>query len=87
MDAKAPECKFRVAASVHVYDVPLMTTVGRKSVCDWLRKLADDLQDEPEIFAVAFRARYWYPVKDEGEEVSTVAKKAKKAKKAGGKKC
>jgi hypothetical protein len=38
-----------------------MTTRGRKAVCGWLRKLADDLQNEPEAFAKTFRARYLYP--------------------------
>ena len=33
----------KVAASVTVYQVADMTTKGRKAVCGWLRKLADDL--------------------------------------------
>jgi hypothetical protein len=37
-----------------------MTDKGRKEVCDWLRKLARDLQREPESFAKTFRARYLY---------------------------
>ena len=53
--------KTRVAASVTVYRVGDMTTRGRKAVCGWLRKLADDLQNEPEAFAKTFRARYLYP--------------------------
>jgi hypothetical protein len=51
----------KVAASVTVYRVGDMTTRGRKAVCGWLRKLADDLQNEPEAFAKTFRARYLYP--------------------------
>jgi hypothetical protein len=50
-----------VAASVTVYRVGDMTKRGRKAVCGWLRKLANDLQDEPEAFAKTFRARYLYP--------------------------
>jgi len=50
----------KVAASVTVYRVGDMTTRGRKAVCGWLRKLADDLQNEPEAFAKTFRARYLY---------------------------
>lgn len=50
----------KVAASVTVYQVADMTTKGRKAVCGWLRKLADDLQREPESFAKTFRARYLY---------------------------
>jgi hypothetical protein len=53
--------KQAVAASVTVYRVADMTTKGRKEVCGWLRKLADDLQREPESFAKTFRARYLYP--------------------------
>jgi len=52
--------KQAVAASVTVYRVADMTTKGRKAVCGWLRKLADDLQNEPETFAKTFRARYLY---------------------------
>lgn len=51
----------KVAASVTVYRVGDMTTRGRKAVCGWLRKLADDLQNEPEAFAKTFSARYLYP--------------------------
>lgn len=51
----------KVAASVTVYGVGDMTTRGRKAVCGWLRKLADELQNEPEAFAKTFRARYLYP--------------------------
>ena len=43
-----------------VYRVADMTKKGRKEVCGWLRKLADDLQREPESFAKTFRARYLY---------------------------
>jgi hypothetical protein len=50
----------KVAASVTVYQVADMTDKGRKEVCDWLRKLARDLQREPESFAKTFRARYLY---------------------------
>ena len=50
----------KAAASVTVYQVANMTTKGRKAVCGWLRKLADDLQREPESFAKTFRARYLY---------------------------
>lgn len=53
--------KQNVAASVTVYRVGDMSMKGRKAVCDWLRKLADDLQNEPEAFAKTFRARYLYP--------------------------
>jgi hypothetical protein len=53
--------KQAVAASVTVYRVGDMTAKGRKAVCGWLRKLADDLQNEPEAFAKTFRARYMYP--------------------------
>lgn len=51
----------KVAASVTIYRVPEMTTKGRKNICDWLRKLADDIQREPEAYAKTFRARYHYP--------------------------
>lgn len=51
----------KVAASLTVYQVADMTDKGRKEVCDWLRKLARDLQREPETFAKTFRARYLYP--------------------------
>jgi hypothetical protein len=57
----------KVAASVTVYRVGDMTTRGRKAVCGWLRKLADDLQNEPEAFAKTFRARYLYPANALGE--------------------
>ena len=57
--------KQAVAASVTVYRVADMTTKGRKEVCGWLRKLADDLQREPESFAKTFRARYLYPANAE----------------------
>ena len=50
----------KVAASVTVYRVADMTKKGRKEVCGWLRKLADDLQREPESFAKTFRAQYLY---------------------------
>ena len=53
--------KYAVAVSVTVYRGDDMTTRGRKAVCVWLRKLADDLQNEPESFAKTFRARYLYP--------------------------
>ena len=58
----------KVVASLTVYQVADMTDKGRKEVCDWLRKLARDLQHEPETFAKTFRARYLYPAnkKDEG---------------------
>ena len=55
----------KVAASVTVYRVGDMTTRGRKAVCGWLRKLADELQNEPEAFAKTFRARYLYPANTE----------------------
>jgi len=51
----------KVAASVTVYQVADMTDKGRKEVCDWLRRLARNLQREPESFAKTFRARYLYP--------------------------
>ena len=44
-----------------------MTDKGRKEVCDWLRRLARDLQREPEAFAKTFRARYLYPANASGE--------------------
>jgi hypothetical protein len=50
----------KVAASLTVYQVADMTDKGRKEVFDWLRKLARDLQREPETFAKTFRARYLY---------------------------
>ena len=55
------KAQHKVAASVTVYRVDDMKTRGRKAVCGWLRKLADDLQNEPEAFAKTFRARYMYP--------------------------
>ena len=61
----------KVAASVTVYRVGDMTTRGRKAVCGWLRKLADDLQNEPEAFAKTFRARYLYPANATGERPET----------------
>jgi hypothetical protein len=57
----------KVAASVTVYRVADMTDNGRKEVCDWLRKLARDIQREPETFAKTFRARYLYPANALGE--------------------
>lgn len=60
-----------VAASVTVYRVGDMTTLGRKAVCGWLRKLANDLQNEPEAFAKTFRARYLYPANARVEPVPT----------------
>ena len=64
----------KVAASVTVYRVGDMTTRGRKAVCGWLRKLADDLQNEPEAFAKTFRTRYLYSPNAEahGRRSSTV---------------
>ncbi len=50
----------KVAASVTVYRVAEMTTMGRKEVCGWLRKLSYDLLYQPEAFAKTFRARYMY---------------------------
>ena len=55
--------KTKVAASVMVYGVAEMTPKGRREVCNWLRRLAGDLQREPDTFAKTFRARYWYEVK------------------------
>ena len=52
--------KDKVAASVTVHQVADMTDKGRKAVCDWLRKLARDLQREPDAFSKTFRARYLY---------------------------
>jgi hypothetical protein len=52
--------KDKVAASVTVYQVADMTDKGHKAVCDWLRKLAKDLQREPDAFSKTFRARYLY---------------------------
>lgn len=49
-----------VAASVTVHHVADMTTKGRKAVCDWLRRIADELQAEPDAFSANFRARYMY---------------------------
>ena len=37
------ETKDRVAASLTIYRVADMTAKGRKAVCKWLRKVADDL--------------------------------------------
>lgn len=54
----------KVAASVTIYRVPEMTMKGRKKICDRLRKLADDIQREPEAYAKTFRARYHYSVKE-----------------------
>jgi hypothetical protein len=45
---------------VNVYRVADMTKKGRKAVCGWLRKLANDLEKEPDAFAKRFRARYLY---------------------------
>lgn len=55
----------KVAASVTVYQVADMTDKGRKEVCDWLRKLARDIQGKPESFAKTFRARYFYTPNEE----------------------
>ena len=54
----------KVAAQVTVHRVADMTDNGRKQVCDWLRKLARDLQREPGAFANTFRARYMYAAKE-----------------------
>ena len=53
----------KAAASLTVYRVADMTDKGRKEICDWLRKLARDLQREPESFGKTFRARYFYAAK------------------------
>jgi len=50
----------KVAASLTVYRIADMTPKGRKAICSWLRKLAADIQKEPESFAKMFRARYLY---------------------------
>ena len=55
------KAQHKVAASVTVYRVGDMKTRGRKALCGWLRKLANDLQNEPEAYAKTFRARYLYP--------------------------
>lgn len=55
--------EFGVAASVTVHRVSKMSRTGRRKVCEWLRKLADDLQNEPDAFAKRFRARYHYAAK------------------------
>lgn len=53
--------KQMVTATVKVRGISDMTTARRKRVCDWLRKLADDIQREPEAFARTFVARYMNP--------------------------
>lgn len=50
----------KVAASLSVYEVGDMTDAKRKEVCDWLRKLARDLQRDPKAFSAKFRARFLY---------------------------
>lgn len=57
----------KVAASVMVYRVAEMTESGRKGVCNWLRRLADDLECEPEAFSKKFRARYMYSDENGGK--------------------
>lgn len=57
---KKPTAKVRVAASVVVHQIPNMTEKGRRIICQWLRKLAKDIQNEPDAFAKTFRARYFY---------------------------
>ena len=60
--------RWEVAAVLAVHEIPNMTDKGRKGVCCWLRKMAADIQREPESFASkAFRARYLYPVKSEAK--------------------
>lgn len=51
---------YKVAASVTVYRISDMTKKGRREICAWLYKLADDIQAEPDSFAKTFRARYHY---------------------------
>jgi hypothetical protein len=48
------------AAILTVHRIPEMTKKGRRDVCSWLRRLADDIQNEPKTFAKTFRARYMY---------------------------
>lgn len=50
----------KVAATLTVHRVADMTKKGRKEVSNWLRRLADDIQEHPESFAKTFRARYLY---------------------------
>lgn len=57
---KASNDGLKVAASLTVHRVGDMTAGGRKRVCGWLRKIADDLQKEPDAFSKRFRARYYY---------------------------
>lgn len=52
--------KCQVAASVHIKHIPSMTKKGRMAIANWLKRLAKNIVDEPEIFAKTFRARYWY---------------------------
>lgn len=62
--------KCKVAASVWVYRVGDMNDKGRKAICTWLRKLADDLQNKPEAFGYTFRARYLYAPMEMGGMLS-----------------
>lgn len=57
----------REAASVVIHRVADMTAEGRREVCDWLRRLADNLESEPEAFAKTFRGRYLYAPKGGGK--------------------
>lgn len=48
------------AAVLTIHRIPQMSNQGRRNICNWLRKLAKDIDKEPEIFSNTFRARYLY---------------------------
>lgn len=49
-----------VAASLIVYDIPLMTTRGRMSICKWLRRQANHIERHPGAYGKRYRASYRY---------------------------
>jgi len=51
---------YKVAATVTVYRAAEMTDKGRKSVCDWLRKVARTVERTPEVLGSKLIARYWF---------------------------
>lgn len=48
-----------LVASATVHGIPSMTASARRDLCNWLRKLARDIQREPEAYAEKFRARFY----------------------------
>lgn len=47
-----------VAAKVTIHRASDMTEEGRKAIGDWLRKMADDLEESGHDYASCFTGRY-----------------------------